>query len=154
MNRRRSLALLWIGLGSGILSLPATWVTFRPARGSPYSFLPWFSSILGDPIISVTGFSARAFFPFEAPLWVVVILSIGASALRLIQLCYSTTAGLNAVKGVAVIGAIWLMLVLAMMFVGERESLGIGGFLAMICAAVSIVGACIDADDSSRDRRL
>ena len=148
MNRRRSLALLWIGLGSGILSLPATWVTFRPARGGPYTFLPWFSSTLGDPTITVTGFAARTFFPFEAPLWVVVIFSIGASAIRLSQICCSTTAGLNAVKGVAVIGAIWLLLVFAMMFVGERESLGIGGFLAMMCAAISVVGACVDPDDS------
>ncbi len=141
MTPKQLTGLLLAGVLAGIISLPTTWVTFHPAKGGPVSFVDWIGFTLGDPTITVTGFTGHTFIPCDVPLWVIVSISIGAAALRLMQLQNSSTFALPMVKGIAMIGAIWVTVVFLLMLVGERDSVGIGGFLALICAAISVVGS-------------
>jgi hypothetical protein len=158
MTSKRLVALLCVGMAAGLLSLTTRWVTFHPASGGPVAFTEWGGSRLGnpDPAIIVMGYDGRVFVPVRARLWWMVSMSIGVAALRLVQLQEQSTAGSALLKCFAVIGAIWMTLVFLLMLVGNRDNLGIGGFLALICAALTVVGSFRKPDpewlQSSGDR--
>jgi hypothetical protein len=79
--------------------------------------------------------------PVEAPLWLIISLPIGISAIKMIQLQRASTIALGLQKCFAVIAATWLTIIVLLMLYGGLNGVGLGALWALISAVCSVIGS-------------
>lgn len=139
MNTKQKNTALVAAILAGLLSLPLTWLTIRNAEISfngPMAGM--FNSAMMGMTLSVTGFSGRVTFLFTTPIWLLVVISIGASVLQLMRHSKAFEIPKVAEWITAVIGVVWMSIPVFLAMTSGKVGIGVGWLLGMACAIVPL----------------
>jgi hypothetical protein len=148
MNPKKQNSLLLAAIVSGLIALPLPWMTIHNAQLMP--------EVGGFPAMSmqlmtldVNGFNGSFTLLVKLPIWFVVCIAVGASAIQLLRQTQSFEVPKNAEWLMAWAGIIWTAGPLVALFTG-RVTPGIGWLLGLFCSAVPLY--CLMTASSSPTR--
>ena len=108
-------------------------------RGGMNAHIEMFGAPYSAMSFDVTGLNGHVTMFFNAPLWFVICVAIGANVLQLMQHSRLFTVPTFAAWGTALIGIVWTSAPIGLTLVTGKATPGIGWLPAMYCAAAPIV---------------
>ena len=144
MDTKQKNTLLVGAILAGVLSLPMTWMTIQNAQPSFGNGLGGLlASQLPSMSIDVTGLNGHITLLIKSPIWFVVAIVIGASALQLMK--HSTAFAVPPLGEwiSALVGVIWTAVPIIPIALTGKATLGIGWVLAFVSAVIPLVCLCV-----------
>lgn len=147
MNAKQKNTLLAVGIVSGLLSLPMTWMTIYNAEVQVGGGLGnAFNTAFQNMIFNVTGLNGQVTVFFTAPLWFVVGVAIAANVMQMMRSSGAFAIPKIALWVFAVVAAVWITIPMLLVLSSGKATLGIGWFLGVFCAAAPLI--CVSVPDT------
>ena len=139
MNPKQKNTLLAAAILTGVLSLPLTWLTIQNASfrfNSPIPHMMGSASMVMN--VNLTGLNGNVKLLLPMPLWFVIGVAIGASALQLMRNTNSFEIPRIAEWLAAGFAVIWTTLPVLIGLTTGKVTPGVGWLLGMVSAAIPL----------------
>lgn len=137
MTQQAKNSLLAAAILAGLLSLPATWMTITASqlRGPAGGLLSVFDGLR----VNVTGLNGSLTLLIAMPIWLIVGIAIGSSALQLAKDSKTFAVPPALQWGTAIVAVAWIIVPLTIGMLSKGASPGIGALLGLFAAGAPLV---------------